>query len=123
MYRDPHFAHIRPYHLSIPRMFLEFASGKRTFGQGAVLGAITSSDSQFPISNELIRALGTERYHPMSPYDKMNKTLVEYAQGLKNLEVPSKFTLQEASSMFEVWMKDRALSARAYLTAWRIVDC
>ncbi|KAK7455168.1 hypothetical protein VKT23_011039 [Stygiomarasmius scandens] len=111
MYRDPHFAHIRPYHLSIPRMFLEFASGKRTFGQGAVLGAITSSDSQFPISNELIRALGTERYHPMSPYDKMNKTLVEYAQGLKNLEVPSKFTLQEASSMFEVWMKDRALTA------------
>ncbi|THU80619.1 hypothetical protein K435DRAFT_736067 [Dendrothele bispora CBS 962.96] len=111
IYRDPHFAHIRPYHLSMPRLLLEFASGQRVFSQGAVLGAVTNTDPLFPISNELMWALGTERIHPTSPYDKMNKTLVEYTAGLKNLEVPAQFSLPEASAVFEVWMKDRAVSA------------
>lgn len=30
-YRDPHFVHIRPHHLSVPRLLLEYASGKRQF--------------------------------------------------------------------------------------------
>lgn len=30
-YRDPKFEAIKPYHLSVPRLFLEFASAKRTF--------------------------------------------------------------------------------------------
>jgi small subunit ribosomal protein S29 len=114
VYRDPHFAHIRPYHLSMSRLLLDFTSGKRTFANGAVLGAVTSSDSQFPIPNELLTSLEMSRYHAWSPYDKTNKILMEYAKGLQNLEVPNKFTLKEATSVFEVWMKDRSLSARMY---------
>lgn len=30
-YRDPNFAGISSYHLSVPRMLMEFASAKRTF--------------------------------------------------------------------------------------------
>ena len=30
-YRDPQFIPINPYHLSIPRSIMEFASGKKTF--------------------------------------------------------------------------------------------
>lgn len=36
-YRDPHFQAIHPYHLSLPRMLMEFASGKRSFVCPAVL--------------------------------------------------------------------------------------
>ncbi|KAF5373831.1 hypothetical protein D9758_000990 [Tetrapyrgos nigripes] len=111
VYRDPHFAHIRPYHLSMPRLLLEFASGKRSFSNGAVLGALTASDSQFPISNELITSLSLPSFLPWSPYDKANKSLMEYAKGLINLQVPNKFTLEEATAVFEVWMKDRSLSS------------
>jgi hypothetical protein len=30
-YRDPHFVPIKPYHLSIPRLLLEYASGRKSF--------------------------------------------------------------------------------------------
>ena len=30
-YRDPHFTPINSYHLSIPRLIMEYASGKRSF--------------------------------------------------------------------------------------------
>ena len=40
---------------------------------------------------------------PISPYEKRNQILLNYASGLKSLEVPGKFSLEEAAGIFEVW--------------------
>lgn len=111
-YRDPHFSAIRPYHLAIPRVILEFASGKRSFQKGAILGALTAADPAFPVPNELMDALGLPGLHPRSPYSKRSKILQEYSQGLMNLPVPEEFSLREAAAVFETWMRDNAISAR-----------
>ncbi|ESK97726.1 mitochondrial carrier protein [Moniliophthora roreri MCA 2997] len=122
LYRDPHFSRIRPYHLSVPRLFLEYASGKRSFGAGAILGAI-SHDPEWQIPVELRDALqlgpdmwdlcassesggGGAKSAIAGPWEKKNKTLQEYARGLENLELPKGFTLPEAATAFEVWRKD-----------------
>ncbi|KAF9480354.1 hypothetical protein BDN70DRAFT_618401 [Pholiota conissans] len=108
-YRDPQFLPIQSYHLSLPRMLLEYASGKRSFHKGAVLGAISASRTSHPIPLELRDALDlhTEEYPIASPYDKRNKSLVEYADGLKAMPVPEKLTLEEAVGVFEVWKGQR----------------
>ncbi|KAJ4482989.1 mitochondrial ribosomal death-associated protein 3-domain-containing protein [Lentinula edodes] len=110
-YRDPHFSAIRPYHLAIPRLILEFASGKRSFPKGAVLGALTAMDPAFPVTNELMDELNLPGLHPRSPYSKRSKILQEYARGLMNLPVPEEFSPREAASVFETWMRDNALTA------------
>ncbi|KAF8194975.1 mitochondrial ribosomal death-associated protein 3-domain-containing protein [Pholiota molesta] len=104
-YRDPHFVPIQSYHLSVPRMLLEFASGKRSFQKGAVLGAISASRTSHPTPVELRDALDlhNEDYPISSPYDKRNKTLLQYAEGLRAMEVPEKLTLAEAIGVFEIW--------------------
>ncbi|KAJ4474475.1 mitochondrial ribosomal death-associated protein 3-domain-containing protein [Lentinula aciculospora] len=113
LYRDPHFSAIRPYHLAIPRLILEYASGKRSFPKGAILGAITAADPMFPVTTELMDELRLPGTHPRSAYNKRSKILQEYAQGLMNLPVPEEFSPREAASVFENWMRDNALTAPA----------
>ena len=36
-------------------------------------------------------------------YTPRDKTLVKYAEGLKAVEMPERFTLEEAASAYEVW--------------------
>ncbi|KAF5391111.1 hypothetical protein D9757_003064 [Collybiopsis confluens] len=112
-YRDPHFAAIRPFHLSIPRYLLEFASGKRFFQKGAVLGALTAHDPAFPVPIELMDQLNLPGLRPRTAYSKRSKTLQEYAQGLQNLPVPEEFSVKEAAAVFEMWMSDNALTGPA----------
>ncbi|KAF9464923.1 mitochondrial ribosomal death-associated protein 3-domain-containing protein [Collybia nuda] len=113
-YRDPHFSAIRPYHLAIPRLILDFASGKRSFAKGAVLGAITKSDTNYTVPLELQDALGLPYEQFTSPYDKRSKTLIEYTKGLRSMPVPAQLSVPEAASLFEVWMKDKAIVPTDY---------
>ncbi|KAK1235319.1 hypothetical protein PQX77_001460 [Marasmius sp. AFHP31] len=127
-YRDPHFSRIRPYHLSMPRLLLEYASGKRTFAKGAVLGAITATDPEHRTSVELRDALklGPDMWDLCAssrsngqgiwsgaggPLEKRNKVFEEYANGLKAINLPRGFTLPEAAAAFGVWMKDGGILA------------
>ncbi|KAL0570223.1 hypothetical protein V5O48_011745 [Marasmius crinis-equi] len=129
-YRDPHFSRIRPYHLSMPRLLLEYASGKRKFTMGAVLGAVTAVEPEYRISVELRDALklGPDMWDLCAssrsngegiwsgvggPLEKRNKIFQEYANGLKALSLPRGFTLPEAAAAFEVWMKDGGIFAHA----------
>ncbi|KAJ7214236.1 hypothetical protein C8J57DRAFT_288111 [Mycena rebaudengoi] len=48
LYRDPFFHFVRPHRILMPRL-LEYASGRRTFTRGLVLGALTRSNPQFPV--------------------------------------------------------------------------
>ncbi|KAF8159956.1 mitochondrial ribosomal death-associated protein 3-domain-containing protein [Crassisporium funariophilum] len=109
-YRDPHFETIHSYHLSLPRMMLEYASGRRKFNKGAFVGAISCSDTNFPLPIELRDALGLEYDHPMSPYDKRFKPVFDYTEGLKAIKVPEKLSVQEAMSVFEIWKNEQALA-------------
>ncbi|EJD07363.1 uncharacterized protein FOMMEDRAFT_16060 [Fomitiporia mediterranea MF3/22] len=111
-YRNQHYEHIKSYHLSLPRLVMEYASGKRVFNRGAVLGAVSQSLTQYPFTPELQTAL--ERDKSIDPYTKLIPGMVEYAQGLKALRVPDKLEYAEAAAMFEIWMKDRALHSDAY---------
>ncbi|KAJ7783869.1 mitochondrial ribosomal death-associated protein 3-domain-containing protein [Mycena maculata] len=57
-YRDPvYFRPIRPWHLGVPRLLLEYASGRRQIAKGIFLGALTTSDTQFTVTPQLAAAL------------------------------------------------------------------
>lgn len=58
---------------------------------------------------------------PNSPYLKRSPELVGYAQGLTKVPVPEQLNLKEAASLFDVWMKDRALVGGKH-TAFCVLD-
>ncbi|KAF7373462.1 hypothetical protein MSAN_00555900 [Mycena sanguinolenta] len=67
LYRDPRFKSIRPHHLSMPRLLLEYASGRRTLARGLVLTALTRTDPQFPVPPQLSDALNLSNDSSPSP--------------------------------------------------------
>ncbi|GLB43195.1 putative mitochondrial ribosomal death-associated protein 3 [Lyophyllum shimeji] len=113
-YRDPHFVPIRPYHLAVPRLIMEYASGKKAFAKGAFVGAITASDTIYKLPLELKDALGLPHEHLPSPYDERSRPLTEYTTGLKPIHVPEQLSVNEAASLFEIWKEDKALTASMY---------
>ncbi|KAK2459245.1 hypothetical protein APHAL10511_008722 [Amanita phalloides] len=113
-YRDPFFSTICSYHLSMPRMILEFACGKRTFARGAVLGAITYSDPAYALPLELREALGMAYDQATSGYDKRSKIMKEYTVGLRAICVPEQLSMAEAGSLFEVWKEEKVMGCSAY---------
>ncbi|KAF9244207.1 mitochondrial ribosomal death-associated protein 3-domain-containing protein [Melanogaster broomeanus] len=94
-YKDPNFSAIQPYHLSMPRLLLEYASGQRKFARGAVLGALSNTSPTFKLPLELAESLGLP---PAS-----------YGEGLERMAVPDALTVPEAMEVFDVWRKDRAI--------------
>ncbi|KAH8105549.1 mitochondrial ribosomal death-associated protein 3-domain-containing protein [Phellopilus nigrolimitatus] len=117
-YRNQHYEHIKSFHLSVPRLLMEYACGKKHFKRGAVIGALSSSLSQYPITRELQQALqrsaeDSERGQISDPYTKVIAGMVEYSQGLSPFEVPGKLEYAEAAALFEIWMRDKALHSAA----------
>ncbi|EMD39027.1 hypothetical protein CERSUDRAFT_104297 [Gelatoporia subvermispora B] len=109
LYRDPQMRAVMPYHLSLPRKILEFAGGKRSFPMGAFYGAASTSHTYFKMPLELSEALSTPFEGPSGPYEKRHPEFIEYAKGLRNFPVPAQMQVKEASALFEIWAKDRAL--------------
>ena len=77
--------------------------------RGAVLGAISTTDTAYPIPLELREALDLPHPVPNSPYFKRSPEFQMYAGGLEKLEMPERLSVSEAAAVFEVWTKDRAL--------------
>ncbi|EIN09639.1 hypothetical protein PUNSTDRAFT_51852 [Punctularia strigosozonata HHB-11173 SS5] len=113
LYRDANFGTIKPYHLSMPRLILEYASGRRSFARGAVMGAISTEHTLFQLPVELREALGLPHDKPTGPYVKRSPEIVEYTRGLKALPVPDRLSVEEAASIFEVWKDDAWVNAAA----------
>jgi hypothetical protein len=102
---------------------MEYASGRRAFvcfpssyflvfltllvpqKRGAILGSVSSAQTTNPIPLELRDTLNLEYLdkRPISLYEKRNQILLDYASGLKSLEVPAKLSLEEAAGIFELW--------------------
>lgn len=74
-----------------------------------MFGAISSQHVDFLLPLELREALNIPHDRPSGPYVKRSAELVEYAKGLQALPVPERLSVDEAASMFEIWMKDNAL--------------
>ncbi|KAI9573918.1 mitochondrial ribosomal death-associated protein 3-domain-containing protein [Boletus coccyginus] len=108
-YRDPHFSTIKPYHLSMPRLLLEFASGQRQFARGAVIGALSTTNVEFRPPLELTEALGIPPVLYDGPHVKRSSMLQTYAKGLERVAVPDALTVQEAMEVFDLWSKDNAI--------------
>ncbi|KAH6887175.1 mitochondrial carrier protein [Coprinopsis sp. MPI-PUGE-AT-0042] len=120
-YKDPFFNSIKSFHLSVPRMILDYASGRRGFQKGAIMTSLNASDTQYNIPLELRDTLELGYAHPVSPYEKRSSELMYYlggdaakAKGMQKIAVPDKFTVEEAGALFEMWKNDMALSSRAY---------
>ncbi|KAJ7230213.1 mitochondrial ribosomal death-associated protein 3-domain-containing protein [Mycena pura] len=100
MYRDPHFRMIRPHHLGLPRLLLEYASGRRTLARGLVLGALTRSDPQFPVSDQLAASLRIPEEFEPTPRSAAPKTV----RALRAIRVPDALSVREAAALFELWL-------------------
>ncbi|KAI0060655.1 hypothetical protein BV25DRAFT_1954404 [Artomyces pyxidatus] len=112
-YRDPHFSTIKSWHLSMPRLLLEYTSGQKTFARGAVIGALSSSNTTFKLSTELRHALGLQPWLHPDPYLKIAPEIAAFTKGIKTWMVPDRLTVDEAASLFEVWSKDKTLHTNA----------
>ncbi|KAJ6567681.1 mitochondrial ribosomal death-associated protein 3-domain-containing protein [Mycena vulgaris] len=105
MYRDPRSRMIRPHHLSMPRLLLEYASGRKKLSRGMVLGALSRSDTQFPISAQLADALRLPADFAPSP---RSPAKAQEAEGgvlaLRAVRVQDALSVREASALFEMWL-------------------
>jgi hypothetical protein len=93
----------------LARPFLQsFANVEDPQAKGAFVGAISHANTEYRTPLELQEALDLSP-GPNSPYIKRSPELVSYAAGLTKIQVPDQLNLKEASSLFEVWMKDKVL--------------
>ncbi|KAJ7083705.1 mitochondrial ribosomal death-associated protein 3-domain-containing protein [Mycena belliarum] len=111
LYRDPRFRMIRPHHLSMPRLLLEFASGRKQLSRGMVLGALSRSDTQFPISAQLADALRLPADFAPTPRSvrwRRSAQLAMYLEAeeraLRAVRVPDSLSVREAAALFEMWL-------------------
>ncbi|KAH9975748.1 mitochondrial ribosomal death-associated protein 3-domain-containing protein [Lactifluus volemus] len=112
-YKTPQFQSIRAWHLSMPRLILEYASGRKSFARGAVVGALSLSDKTYSLSPELRYALHLQSWLQPSPYLKVAPEITTFTRGIQILKVPEKLSVNEAASLFEVWNKNRTLHTSA----------
>lgn len=77
------------------------------------MGALNASDPAYNITLELSDALELEMTRPVAPwpYEKRSRFLLEYASGMKKVEVPAGLSVKEAASVFEIWMKQKVLAS------------
>jgi len=118
-YKDPHYYNILSYHLSVPRLILEFANGYRSFKRGALVGALSNSDPRFAAPLELTKAIGMAPSHSLGEWAKRRVDIMGFAKGLQGFPVPPSFTLREAMPLFELWNSAGALHLRkSFWPAW-----
>jgi small subunit ribosomal protein S29 len=136
-YKTPHFQTIRAWHLSMPRLLLEYASGRKAFvscfsntnlafnkstisnqtnkARGAVVGALSLSDKTYGLSQELRYALGLQPWLRPSPYLKAAPEITTFTRGIQLVNVPEKLNVNEAASLFEVWNKNKSIHASEFM--------
>lgn len=109
-YRDPQYRHIQALHLSMPRLILEYASGQASFARGAIVGAVSQTNREFPVPVELQDALGQTPLNKASTtWMRRNAEYARAAEGLRPIDVPAQLNAQEAGALVEVWAQSGSL--------------
>ncbi|EJD48265.1 hypothetical protein AURDEDRAFT_113093 [Auricularia subglabra TFB-10046 SS5] len=123
-YKDPHYKPIEACHLSVPRLLLEFASGRRALTRGAFLGAYSSLNTHFPLPLVLREAAGVPHDRPEGPYSKRPEHLLTYTEGLDGFQIPPTLTPQEGIAIYELWQNAQAVPAaytdRTFVNAFNL---
>lgn len=89
-----------PEHLKLPKLFLNYISGKSTFKHGAIVAA--TSDTLLANKSEVLDVtLGVKE---VSPYKRLSQTILPWTQGLTSVEVPN-YTREEAKGVFDYYKK------------------
>ncbi|WRT63202.1 uncharacterized protein IL334_000105 [Kwoniella shivajii] len=104
-YRTPEYTPIEPYHLSSPRLALDFISGRRSFSKGVILTSLSLSDPTNLPSPSLISALSLPSTTPITPYTPLDPYHLSHAAGLQKIDVPFGMITKEASGMFELYAR------------------
>ncbi|WWC57585.1 mitochondrial 37S ribosomal protein mS29 [Kwoniella dejecticola CBS 10117] len=111
-YRTPEYQPIEPYHLSTPRLALDFISGRRSFAKGTVLSALSLSDPKNPLSPSLISGLKLATSQPITPYTQLDPYHSLHASsGLKKREIPFNMSDKEVSGLYELLVRKGKTSA------------
>lgn len=102
-YRSPQFDLLESYALSLPRLLLDYVSGRKSFDRGAVLTAISLSTPQHAPPKEIYAAIPELANAPVvTPYDKVDAHHVEAAKGLEVFSVGDRLDLQEARGILDL---------------------
>ncbi|KAG8817225.1 37S ribosomal protein S23 mitochondrial [Serendipita sp. 399] len=110
-YKTPQFVPIDTYHLSVPRLLLEYACGSRPIRNGALLGALSLYHTSYLPTTELYEALNLDLTHGRRPdaYTKRSAELQHYAKGLQPFRIPDKLDIREAAGLFDTLLKEKIL--------------
>ncbi|KAF9426454.1 37S ribosomal protein S23 mitochondrial [Podila epigama] len=95
---------LEPEKLKLPKLFLDYISGKSSLNHGAIVAA--TSDSLLINKSEVLDvALGTK---VVSPYKKLSSTIMPWTAGLTRVEVPN-YTKDEALGVFHYYKKGKLI--------------
>lgn len=109
---------IDSYHLSVPRLLLEYSNAKRSFGRGALIGAISNSDKRFDVPLELQESLGSQS---ASVWARRSVEYMTYSEGLESFKIPPRLSIEEADNLFELWKHCGVVNAGLYFS--RLLIC
>ncbi|KAK4686765.1 small subunit ribosomal protein S29, partial [Tremellales sp. Uapishka_1] len=102
-YRSTDYSLLEPYHLSVPRLMLEYLSAEKSFSRGALVTAVSLTT---PLPAELLSGLSLPTPHPLTPYTKLEPQHLQNASsGLQKVDVPFGMSPEEAAGLFEIWSK------------------
>ncbi|BEI91588.1 uncharacterized protein CcaverHIS019_0404080 [Cutaneotrichosporon cavernicola] len=105
-FRAPDYTRLEPYNLSVSSLVLDLLTGRKAFGAGAVIGALSYSNTEWPVSDTLLYGVGQPTVHPVHAYTTHDEVhLANAKSGIKTVEVPLGMTGKEAAAMFEVWTR------------------
>ncbi|UOH79480.1 hypothetical protein LQV05_000485 [Cryptococcus neoformans] len=104
-YRAADYTPIEPYHLSTPRLALDFIAGRRSFSRGAVVTSLSLSDPSNLPSPALRSALSLSSSSPLTPYTPINPYHLAHAENLTPINVPYGMNSEEAAGLFELFAK------------------
>lgn len=77
--------------------------------RGAIVGALSTTSTEFPAPVELQDALGLTAKRAETAWTKRKSEYSSYAQGYVPIEVPPQFSVAEAAALVEVWNHGGAL--------------
>lgn len=105
-YRKPDYSLLESYHLSTPRLLLQYLTGNKNFAKGAIVGSTSLSATDYLPTAEFLSGLNLETRSAVSPYTKLDEYHLAHAKsGIKTIAVPYGMTGAEAAGMYDLWTR------------------
>ncbi|KAJ9126563.1 hypothetical protein QFC24_001591 [Naganishia onofrii] len=115
-YRTPDYTLLESYALSVPRLLLDYISGRKALARGTILTSLSFSSPRYLPTLELYTGLSGALASPvpLTPYDHVNDYHVAHAKGLEVMNVMEKLALGEAQGMMSIWSKKGVVAQRKF---------